>query len=212
MSAETLAIVLNHSKAKGTAKLVLIGIANHDGDGGAWPSIATLARYANVDERNVRKAIAMLQSLGELKRFERGGGTAATPEHLRPNLFHVTLDCPPWCDRSRQHRDTRRVTRYVPRYLDVPLDPDPGAFASPPDGFVPTPPDGFVPTPGTSAPPELNQELPIGNGARTSATTDRAREEICNGGCGRQLRPGQARSHGSCMDCVTMPGWWKDSA
>jgi hypothetical protein len=43
MSIEAVATVLNHSKARGRAKLVLIGIANHLGDQGAWPSISTLS-------------------------------------------------------------------------------------------------------------------------------------------------------------------------
>ena len=64
MSVEAISLVLNHSKAKGTAKVVLIGIANHDGDGGSWPSHETLARYAQVDERNVRDAIKKLVDLG----------------------------------------------------------------------------------------------------------------------------------------------------
>ena len=66
MSVETIALVLNHSKATGRAKLVLIGIANHQGDQGSWPSIATLARYANASERSVKRDIQDLVALGEL--------------------------------------------------------------------------------------------------------------------------------------------------
>jgi len=59
-------LVLNHSKATGRAKLVLLGIANHFGDNGAWPSISTLARYANASERSVKRDIQELVELGEL--------------------------------------------------------------------------------------------------------------------------------------------------
>lgn len=58
--------VLKFSKAKGRAKLVLLGIANHQGDEGAWPSIATLAQYANASERSVKRDIQDLINLGEL--------------------------------------------------------------------------------------------------------------------------------------------------
>lgn len=108
MSVEALAIVLHHSQARGTAKLVLIGVANHEGDGGAWPSVGTLATYANVSERSVQRALAELVDAGELAVEVQGGGLARTPDHERPNRYQVLVACPPWCDRTAQHRDTRR--------------------------------------------------------------------------------------------------------
>lgn len=109
MSIESIAIAFNHSRASGNAKVVLLGIANHDGDGGAWPSIATLSKYAGgLNRRNVIRAIERLEDLGEVRRDVMGGGNANTPEHLRPNLYHFLLRCPPHCDRSSQHRDTRK--------------------------------------------------------------------------------------------------------
>lgn len=108
MSVEALATVLHHSRASGTAKLVLIGIANHDGDGGAWPTHATLARYANVSPRNVRQAIAKLVDLGEVRVEVQSGGTHDHPNGRRPNRYIVLVSCPGWCDRSKQHRDMRR--------------------------------------------------------------------------------------------------------
>jgi hypothetical protein len=121
MSIESVAIALHHSRSSQATKLVLLGIANHDGDGGAWPSVETLAKYANCSTRNVQKAIAKLIELGEIAepeyvtlpdgsrhRIHERGGLATTPEHLRPNLYHFILRCPEWCDRSSQHRDIRR--------------------------------------------------------------------------------------------------------
>lgn len=105
-----MAVVLHHSRAKGTAKLVLLGIANHQGDGGAWPSHATLARYANVDERNVRRAIEKLASSGEVRIDVQDGGGHNLPDHLRPNRYDVLVTCPAYCDRSMQHRDTRKLS------------------------------------------------------------------------------------------------------
>ena len=114
MSNESVAIALRHSRATGAAKVIMIGIANHDGDGGSWPSIATLAGYANVDERSAQRAVAKLVALGEIRRHEGRGGTATTPDHRRPNLYEVIIECPSWCDRSKHHRDTRRASRVTP--------------------------------------------------------------------------------------------------
>lgn len=123
MSVEALAIALHHSRATGAALLVLLGIANHDGDGGAWPSIATLAKYARVHPRNVQRASGRLEQLGEIRRAVQRGGTAATEHHERPNLYHVVLKCPPGCDGTRNHR----VTPPAPA-------PPPGAGATRPPG------------------------------------------------------------------------------
>lgn len=108
MSIEHMAVVLHHSKSKGTAKLVLLGIANHQGDGGAWPSLSTLATYANVDVRNVRKALAQLRGRGEVRVHVQDGGPRELDDQLRPNRYDVLVTCPPWCDRTPQHRDTRK--------------------------------------------------------------------------------------------------------
>lgn len=105
---ESIAIALHHSQASGTAKLVLIGIANHDGDGGAWPSMATLAKYANVSVRSARRGVEELEKLGEIRRADTDERDATLPahlpEHLRPNLYRFLLVCPPGCDRTSAHR------------------------------------------------------------------------------------------------------------
>jgi len=103
-----MAIALHHSQARGTAKLVLVGIANHDGDGGAWPSVATLARYAGVDARHVQRAIARLVELGEIRRDVQAGGDERVPDHRRPNRYRFLLECPHNCDRTKQHRTRNR--------------------------------------------------------------------------------------------------------
>jgi Helix-turn-helix domain len=52
-----------------TAKLVLIGLADHAHDDGtaAWPSHATLAVYAEVSERTVIRKLQYLESVGLIK-------------------------------------------------------------------------------------------------------------------------------------------------
>lgn len=101
-----MAAVLHHSRAKGTTKLILLGIANHDGDGGAWPTIETLARYGNCSRTKVKQAIHDLIALGELKVDLQGGGNNDTRADRRPNRYTVLLSCPGTCDGSTRHRHT----------------------------------------------------------------------------------------------------------
>ncbi|PII81575.1 hypothetical protein BMH32_04615 [Leucobacter sp. OLJS4] len=129
MSFEHVAIAMNHSRATGAAKLVLAGIASHANDEGeAFPGLLTLARYAGFDgwdavaaedtsearaaartaresaARSARRAIRKLEELGEIRTETNAGGTRNRPDHMRPNLYTVTLACPPDCDHSAQHR------------------------------------------------------------------------------------------------------------
>lgn len=89
MSIEIMNLVLNHSKAKGRAKLVLMGIANHQGDHGAWPSIATLARYTNESERSVKRDIQELIKLGELTVQKN---QSPMGDQYKTNLYWVTIE------------------------------------------------------------------------------------------------------------------------
>ena len=88
MSIEAVSLVLNNSRATGRAKLVLLGIANHLGDQGAWPSISTLARYANASERSVKRDIQELVELGELKVELQN---APTKTQYKTNLYWITI-------------------------------------------------------------------------------------------------------------------------
>jgi hypothetical protein len=89
MSIEAMNLVLNHSKATGRAKLVLLGIANHFGDNGAWPSISTLARYANASERSVKRDIQELVDLGELTVEVN---SAPMRGQYKTNLYWISVD------------------------------------------------------------------------------------------------------------------------
>lgn len=97
-----------HSQARGTEKLVLLGVANHEGDGGAFPSHATLARYANVDERNVRRAITKLVEMGELSVEVHGG---AGRRDRKTNLYRVLVRCPLGCTGGYSHEGADSPTR-----------------------------------------------------------------------------------------------------
>lgn len=104
MSIEAIAIALHHSRARGTAQVILLGIANHDGDGGSWPSHRTLAKYAKCDRSTVQRSIKRLISLGEIRVDVQAGGTTDWDDQLRPNLYHFLLECPAGCDRTKHHR------------------------------------------------------------------------------------------------------------
>lgn len=80
--------VWQHSKSEGRARLVLLAIADHQGDIGAWPSIATLARMVNASERSVQRDIQTLVDLGEL---EVQISNAPTKQQYKSNLYWVKL-------------------------------------------------------------------------------------------------------------------------
>lgn len=100
MSVEAMTLVLHHSKATGAAKIILLGIANHQGDSGAWPAVSTLSRYAGVTERRAQQLLRGLEESGELlvKRQEGGSGQYKT------NLYMVNVRCPETCDGTASHR------------------------------------------------------------------------------------------------------------
>lgn len=103
MGIEMMTIVLHHSKAKGTDKLVLLGIANHHDEEGAWPSMATLAKYANAHVETVRRSIRVLEELGELVTEAGAGGSAKTRGNRRPNLYKIQVRCPAGCEGPMHH-------------------------------------------------------------------------------------------------------------
>lgn len=91
MSVESMSWALNlpDPTLTPTDRLTLVGICNHDGDGGAWPSVATLARYTGTTPRTVQRSIGRLIEAGYITRHTQQGGTARTPDGMRPNLYVV---------------------------------------------------------------------------------------------------------------------------
>lgn len=80
--------VWKHSQATGRARLVLLAIADHQGEIGAWPSLETLAKMVNASTRSVQRDIEYLQELGELKVDYQN---APTSGKYKSNLYWVTL-------------------------------------------------------------------------------------------------------------------------
>jgi hypothetical protein len=92
MTAGDVQRVLDGYPHGGTRKLILIGIANHDGEGGSWPAIETLASYAGVTRRNAQKAIRVLEAEGVLTVEANGGGHRNTRADQRSNLYVIDYD------------------------------------------------------------------------------------------------------------------------
>lgn len=80
--------VWKHSQATGRARLVLLAIADHQGEIGAWPALETLAKMVNASTRSVQRDIDYLQELGELKVDYQN---APTQGKYKSNLYWVTL-------------------------------------------------------------------------------------------------------------------------
>ncbi|MCF3630143.1 helix-turn-helix domain-containing protein [Thalassospiraceae bacterium LMO-SO8] len=97
MSIQWINYVLDHSESKGSARLVLIIIAEHANIFGiAWPSINRIAEKANIDRTNVIRHIKNLKKLGELTVVGRDrsgtnkfqlllGQSPTRPDHISPS-------------------------------------------------------------------------------------------------------------------------------
>jgi hypothetical protein len=88
LSIEVMNQVWKHSQAVGRARLVLLAIADHQGEIGAWPSLDTLAKMVNASTRSVQRDIDYLQELGELKVDYQN---APSQGRYKSNLYWVTL-------------------------------------------------------------------------------------------------------------------------
>ena len=67
MSIAASTAVWQRSQARGSARLVLLALADHAGpDGRAWPSAARLVKMTQLDVRNVQRALTRLVGAGEI--------------------------------------------------------------------------------------------------------------------------------------------------
>ena len=88
MSIQISNAVWQHSQSTGRARLVLLAIADHQGEIGAWPSMKTIAKMVNASERSVQRDIQTLQELGELSVEIQN---APMRQQYKSNLYWVTL-------------------------------------------------------------------------------------------------------------------------
>ena len=89
MSINALNWVAQNSESKLNDRLVLFGIADHADKFGrnSWPTIETLAEFANVDKRTVQRAIQSLEAAAELEVERNKGGGADWQGNRRPNRY-----------------------------------------------------------------------------------------------------------------------------
>ena len=82
MSIDAIKAVLADSEATGSARLVLLVLAEHaDDDGVCWPSIALIARECRCSKRYVIKMIQRLEAEGEV----------IVDRSTRPSRYHITV-------------------------------------------------------------------------------------------------------------------------
>lgn len=96
MSIEVMSWVWKKSKATGTAKFVLLAIADNAWDDGtnAWPSITTISRKTGLSERTVQRCIQNLFDIDELRIFDRPGHS---------NLYQVNMSDLPEVKPAKKH-------------------------------------------------------------------------------------------------------------
>jgi Helix-turn-helix domain len=83
VSIQAVGWVLQHSRAKGVTRLVLISLANHANDQSmCWPSQRTIAREAGIGKGTVSLAIDRLLEMGELTIVLKGGSHSSTRYRL----------------------------------------------------------------------------------------------------------------------------------
>ncbi len=84
--------VWERSRSKGTARLVLLALAERANRAGeCYPGVDDLARRARVDRRNVQKAIRQLVELGELSVDRQGGRLPNRSRRYQTNLYRVVM-------------------------------------------------------------------------------------------------------------------------
>lgn len=96
MSVSGTAWVWEHSRSQGSARLVLLAIADrvNETTGTAWPSLADLAKRTRLGRRTVQTAIRELEGLGELK-VEPGGGRGHCHIYRLPETAQDLHPSPP---------------------------------------------------------------------------------------------------------------------
>src|SRR5438045_426184 len=74
VSLKAMSAAFERSAAKGSARSVLVALANYvnDGDGYAWPSVDTLAHRTGLSPRTVRRCLHDLVASGELVEVPEG--------------------------------------------------------------------------------------------------------------------------------------------
>lgn len=83
MSVQAISAVLEHSEARGSARVVMFVLADHaDEYGFCWPGGNRIAHRSRIAKRNVQHHFRELEAMGELRRCKRRG---------KSNVFQILL-------------------------------------------------------------------------------------------------------------------------
>lgn len=108
MSFQSTAWVLDHSRASGADRMVLVVLANYgakhptDRDGRlaweAWPSVERIAHEAGLAKpATARNILRRLEEGGHIETVPNGCPDERIPKRRRPNLYRILLDNPREC-------------------------------------------------------------------------------------------------------------------
>lgn len=128
MSVHAMSWVWEHSRSKGTVRLVLLALADHAGsDGGdAYPSVRRVALRCGMSPRAVQSAIKKLRSLGELEVELQAGPRGAN--RYRIPMASIPADPAPRniCTPQISHPPHAESAPPAPQHLHPPpADPAP---------------------------------------------------------------------------------------
>lgn len=137
MSFRTVETVLEHSRSRGSARMVLVVIAecaNHDG-GEAWPAIETIAHRAGISRASVFRQLKNLADMGELEYDSKAGRHGC-------NRYRVTLQPGESQDATVSDRDSL-TSETGPSHLRSetvsPVRPEPSGTTQEPPSSPPSP-------------------------------------------------------------------------
>ncbi len=123
MTIESMVRALRVQGLQPREKLVLLGICNHDGDGGAWPSEQTLAAYAGCTDRQVRRLVESLVGKGYVTVEVNAGGNTKTRGDRRPNLYTLHWERVDISSTTGGHSASERVD--IQTSTETPSEPPP---------------------------------------------------------------------------------------
>lgn len=155
MSIKAMQWVFEHSRATGSARVLMLAIADRANDDGVcWPDKANLAKKVNVTERTIIKLVQQCEELGELSvsLFYRGKERrtanryimmALAPAEVRATATPVvTVPLPPKMAKDRKRRGLKGEHVITPVNRDAHITPP--VNTSSPGGVNTSSPDSSV--------------------------------------------------------------------
>lgn len=98
MSIKKMMLVWDHSRARGSALLLMLALADsmNEGSGGVWLAVGTMARKTRIDHRRVHRLLRQLEDAGELERTAVPGTHGTTMYRLGNHYRQVlVVQAPP---------------------------------------------------------------------------------------------------------------------